>query len=61
MRDYTTDNRDKPSMKKCENCGAYGQPNHYCKFWSYDAYTEWSCSSPTAIKNKNKRKNKGKA
>ena len=47
---YTTNRDNKPNLKKCEGCGAYGQPNRTCKYWSYDVLTEWACCHPKAKK-----------
>lgn len=44
------DRKYKPNLKKCKDCGNYGEPNRTCKYWSYNVFTEWSCSHPKAIK-----------
>ena len=50
--EYTNNKLFKPNLKKCKDCGKYGEPNRQCKYWKFDSITEWSCSHPQAIKNK---------
>lgn len=53
MVDYITDKSFKPNLKKCKECGNYGMPNRTCKYWYNNLFTEWGCSNPKAIKQKN--------
>lgn len=50
MNKYTNDKANKPDLKKCQDCGAFGMPNRTCKYWAYNDLTEWSCCHPKAIK-----------
>ena len=50
MKNYTNDISLKPKLKKCKDCGSFGNPNPRCKYWSYDVLTEWACSNPKVKK-----------
>lgn len=54
MKIYTNDISLKPKLKKCESCGAYGQPNRSCRYWVNDQMTEWGCSNPKIQKKEDK-------
>lgn len=47
---YTTNRNNRPSLKTCRECGAYGQPNQVCKYWAYNNITKWACCHPRTKK-----------
>lgn len=51
---------DKPNFKKCKNCGAYGEQNRSCKYFSYDIYEEVRCNYFNVHKYSKKKKEQGK-